>query len=226
MDPDPAAIAAAATVGADRIELYTDPYARAFASGEAPPLLRALRGGGEGGGRGRPRRQRRPRPQPRQPAGLLPGDSRSSPRSASATRSPRMRSASASRPRSRPICGRSGGSRSPRSIDASARQRCRLWRLPAEPSTTAPETASARGEAGMDLVERLARTYTGVVHDVMRAMGLRDFTLPPEIRPLFPGRRWQASWRRSAAGSTTRPTRIRPCSAGPACCPRPEPIPS
>jgi 4-hydroxy-4-methyl-2-oxoglutarate aldolase len=39
----------------------------------------------------------------------------------------------------------------------------------------------------MDLVERLARTYTGVVHDVMRAMGLKDFTLPPEIRPLFPG---------------------------------------
>ena len=38
----------------------------------------------------------------------------------------------------------------------------------------------------MDLVERLATTYTGVVHDVMRVMGLRDFTLPPEIRPLFP----------------------------------------
>jgi regulator of RNase E activity RraA len=38
----------------------------------------------------------------------------------------------------------------------------------------------------MDLVERLATTYTGVVHDVMRAMGLRDVTLPPEIRPLFP----------------------------------------
>ena len=38
----------------------------------------------------------------------------------------------------------------------------------------------------MELVERLARTYTGVVHDVMRAMGLRDFTLPPTIRPLFP----------------------------------------
>jgi 4-hydroxy-4-methyl-2-oxoglutarate aldolase len=38
----------------------------------------------------------------------------------------------------------------------------------------------------MDLVERLAKTYTGVVHDVMRAMGLRDFTLPPDIRPLFP----------------------------------------
>jgi 4-hydroxy-4-methyl-2-oxoglutarate aldolase len=38
----------------------------------------------------------------------------------------------------------------------------------------------------MDLVERLAQTYTGVVHDVMRAMGLRDCTLPPKIRPLFP----------------------------------------
>ena len=39
----------------------------------------------------------------------------------------------------------------------------------------------------MDLVARLEDTYTGVVHDVMRAMGLRDFTLPPEIRPLAPG---------------------------------------
>jgi 4-hydroxy-4-methyl-2-oxoglutarate aldolase len=38
----------------------------------------------------------------------------------------------------------------------------------------------------MELVDRLARTYSGVVHDVMRAMGLRDFTLPPTIRPLFP----------------------------------------
>ena len=37
--------------------------------------------------------------------------------------------------------------------------------------------------------ERLGQCYTGVVHDVMRAMGLRDFTLPPELRPLFPERR-------------------------------------
>jgi 4-hydroxy-4-methyl-2-oxoglutarate aldolase len=36
------------------------------------------------------------------------------------------------------------------------------------------------------LTERLGRCYTGVVHDVMRGMGLRDFTLPPELRPLFP----------------------------------------
>ena len=39
------------------------------------------------------------------------------------------------------------------------------------------------------LTERLLHCYTGVVHDVMRAMGLRDFTLPPELRPLFPDRR-------------------------------------
>ncbi|MDB5913509.1 MAG: RraA family protein [Ramlibacter sp.] len=39
------------------------------------------------------------------------------------------------------------------------------------------------------LTERLARCYSGVVHDVMRAMGLRDFTFPPELRPLFPDRR-------------------------------------
>src|SRR3954454_24369085 len=36
------------------------------------------------------------------------------------------------------------------------------------------------------LSERLSRCYTGVVHDVMRAMGLKDFTFPPELRPLMP----------------------------------------
>lgn len=40
MDADPAAMATAATVGADRIELYTGPYAAAFAAGEAAILLR------------------------------------------------------------------------------------------------------------------------------------------------------------------------------------------
>ena len=34
--------------------------------------------------------------------------------------------------------------------------------------------------------ERLARCYTGVVHDVMRAIGLTAFVLPPEIRPILP----------------------------------------
>ncbi|MEM1316041.1 MAG: RraA family protein [Pseudomonadota bacterium] len=37
-----------------------------------------------------------------------------------------------------------------------------------------------------EITERLAGCYTGVVHDVMRAMGLRDFTLPPRLRPLMP----------------------------------------
>jgi 4-hydroxy-4-methyl-2-oxoglutarate aldolase len=38
------------------------------------------------------------------------------------------------------------------------------------------------------LSDRLAACYTGVLHDVMRAAGLSDFTLPPELRPLIPER--------------------------------------
>lgn len=34
--------------------------------------------------------------------------------------------------------------------------------------------------------EKLLSCYSGVVHDVMRAMGLRNFTLPPHITPLMP----------------------------------------
>jgi 4-hydroxy-4-methyl-2-oxoglutarate aldolase len=37
-----------------------------------------------------------------------------------------------------------------------------------------------------ELTTRLRACYTGVVHDVMRAMGLKDFTLPPELRPILP----------------------------------------
>ena len=37
-----------------------------------------------------------------------------------------------------------------------------------------------------NLSDRLAACYTGVVHDVMRGMGLSDFTLPPELRPILP----------------------------------------
>lgn len=36
---------------------------------------------------------------------------------------------------------------------------------------------------------RLGACYTGVVHDVMRGMGLADFTLPHELRPILPDRR-------------------------------------
>jgi regulator of RNase E activity RraA len=36
------------------------------------------------------------------------------------------------------------------------------------------------------VTQRLEACYTGVVHDVMRAMGLKDFTFPPEMRPIIP----------------------------------------
>ncbi len=39
------------------------------------------------------------------------------------------------------------------------------------------------------LVPRLEQCYSGVLHDVMRAMGLSDFTLPPTLRPLIPGQK-------------------------------------
>jgi 4-hydroxy-4-methyl-2-oxoglutarate aldolase len=39
-------------------------------------------------------------------------------------------------------------------------------------------------EATEDLTPRLAKLYTGVVHDVMREMGLRNFTLPHTIHPV------------------------------------------
>lgn len=35
-----------------------------------------------------------------------------------------------------------------------------------------------------DLSDRLLALYTGIIHDVMRSMGLKDFTLPPTIRAL------------------------------------------
>lgn len=37
-----------------------------------------------------------------------------------------------------------------------------------------------------DLTARLARCYTGVVHDVMRGLGMTRFTLPRDIRPILP----------------------------------------
>ena len=35
-------------------------------------------------------------------------------------------------------------------------------------------------------LDRMRSCYTSVLHDVMRAMGLRNFTLPPRLRPLNP----------------------------------------
>ena len=40
MDPDPAAMAAAAALGADRVELYTEPYAKAFGTPQQAQELR------------------------------------------------------------------------------------------------------------------------------------------------------------------------------------------
>src|SRR6185295_8839853 len=51
-------------------------------------------------------------------------------------------------------------------------------------------TSDARGAADLlrgateDLTPRLSKLYTGVVHDVMRAMGLKDFTLPHTLHPV------------------------------------------
>jgi pyridoxine 5-phosphate synthase len=42
MDAVPAAMAAARALGADRVELYTEPYAAAFAAGSPRPALEAL----------------------------------------------------------------------------------------------------------------------------------------------------------------------------------------
>lgn len=36
------------------------------------------------------------------------------------------------------------------------------------------------------LIERLSRCYTGVVHDVLRGMGHKNFTLPKDVRPILP----------------------------------------
>lgn len=36
------------------------------------------------------------------------------------------------------------------------------------------------------LTKRLGACYTGIVHDVMRGRGLKNFTLPPELRPILP----------------------------------------
>ena len=51
-------------------------------------------------------------------------------------------------------------------------------------------TSDARGAAERlrgvteDLTPRLSKLYTGVVHDVMRALGLKDFTLPHTFHPV------------------------------------------
>ena len=71
MDPDPAQIRLAAACGADRVELYTGPYAAAFAAGaDAAAILRPHVEAARARARSRPRRERRPRPEPAEPRRL------------------------------------------------------------------------------------------------------------------------------------------------------------
>ncbi len=56
------------------------------------------------------------------------------------------------------------------------------------------------------LTELLEPCYTGVVHDVMRAMGMKNFTLPQNLRPILPEEgnrvRRSSSKRSRASGSS------------------------
>ena len=94
--PTPEPIRWAASIGADRVELYTEPFARAFEQGRrrGRRVVRAVRRGGRAGARARPRRQRRPRPRSREPRRCS-ATCRTSTRSRSATPSCRARCSSA-----------------------------------------------------------------------------------------------------------------------------------
>ena len=70
------------------------------------------------------------------------------------------------------------------------------------------------------LEARLQRCYTGVVHDVMRGMGLRNFVLPHEIRALFPDRKLAGPVFTVSGHVDERPTATARSSSGPACSPR------
>lgn len=51
-------------------------------------------------------------------------------------------------------------------------------------NASARAAVSRLHEATEDLTPRLSRLYTGVVHDVMREMGCKDFTLPHTLHPV------------------------------------------
>ena len=69
IDPDLEAVRWAASLDADRIELYTEPYARAFEKGgrERQESFERYAAAAEARAQPRPRHQRRPRPRSRQP---------------------------------------------------------------------------------------------------------------------------------------------------------------
>jgi 4-hydroxy-4-methyl-2-oxoglutarate aldolase len=55
--------------------------------------------------------------------------------------------------------------------------------------TTMPESVDEASTPAADYLARLEQCYSGILHDVMRAEGLRGFTLPPSLRPLIPGKK-------------------------------------
>jgi pyridoxine 5-phosphate synthase len=71
MDPLPEAMPLVRAVGADRVELYTEPYAARLGTPGRPGSWRALPPRRARRLAARPGRQRRPRPQPRQPGDFL-----------------------------------------------------------------------------------------------------------------------------------------------------------
>jgi hypothetical protein len=63
------------------------------------------------------------------------------------------------------------------------------------------------------LTQRLARLYTGAVHDVMRGMGHERVVLPPEIKSIAPGQRLVGPvW--TVAGHIDRSRRRHDCLLG------------
>ena len=74
-----------------------------------------------------------------------------------------------------------------------------------------------------DLTARLLKLYSGIIHDVMRGMGLKDFTLPSTIRA-FTGDKKIAGPAFTVRGQwTPAPIRMRRCWLGPASCPKRSP---
>src|SRR5262245_39331127 len=56
-------------------------------------------------------------------------------------------------------------------------------------NASARAAVSLQREAAEDLTPRLAKLYTGVMHDVMREMGCKDFTLPHTLHPVTVARK-------------------------------------
>jgi len=67
MDPVPEAMAAAAALGAHRIELYTEPYAQAFGTPDQAPMLARYAASRNGSACGGPRVNAGQRPQRAEP---------------------------------------------------------------------------------------------------------------------------------------------------------------